>query len=95
MQIIIKIILSVLFLGCLFKMPYYYFSLVRILGMTGFALLAYSEKDKDDKSWMVIWIISAFVVNPILKIPLGRTLWNLIDLLWIVLFVISELSKKK
>jgi hypothetical protein len=95
MHIIIKIVLSVLFIGCLFDMPYSYFTLVRVLGMAGFALLAYSEKDKTDKSWLIIWAISALVINPFVKIPLGRELWNVVDLLWVGLFVASELLTKK
>lgn len=37
---IIKIVLCVLLLGCLFDMPYGYFELVRFLSMIGFGILA-------------------------------------------------------
>ncbi len=95
MQHIIKIILSALFIGCLFQMPYSYFSVVRILGMAGFALLAFYEKEEKDKSWMIVWAVSAIAINPIVKIPLDRELWNIVDLVWVGLFVVSELVKKK
>ncbi len=95
MQLIIKIILSCLFIGCLFQMPYSYFSVVRILGMAGFAILAYNEKEEKDKSWMIVWAVSAIAINPIVKIPLGRELWNIVDLVWVGLFVVSEVLKSQ
>lgn len=79
---IVSIILIILFLCCLLDMPYGYFLLVRCMGMTGFLILAYHEKDKKDKTLMIIWICSALLINPFFKIALGRMLWNIADVLW-------------
>jgi hypothetical protein len=91
--ILIKIILTILFIGCLFDMPYVYFQFVRIIGMTSFAVLAYFDHKRENKIWMIVWVCSALIINPIIKIPLGRMLWNVVDVIWVVLITISFLYK--
>lgn len=63
-------------------MPYGYFQFVRLLGMTGFIILAYLDSKKQDKSLMIVWICSAVLINPLIKIALGRTIWNIVDVIW-------------
>jgi hypothetical protein len=79
--------MAVLFLCCLLDMPYGYFQLVRFVGMTGFIVLAYFDKEKDDKIIMIIWICSAVLINPIFKIALGRTIWNIVDVIWSIILL--------
>lgn len=79
---LVKLVLISLFLICLLDMPYGYFQLVRFLGMTGFAWLAYQDKDKADKTLLIVWIASALLINPFIKVPLGRTIWNIVDVIW-------------
>ena len=79
---IVKILLTVLFLSCLLDMPYGYFQLVRFVGMTGFIVLVYLDKEREDKTIMIIWICSAVLINPIFKVALGRTIWNIVDVIW-------------
>lgn len=83
---IVKITLSILFLICLTDMPYGYFQFVRFAGMVAFAWLAYVEKDK---SIYLFWLSSAILINPFIKIALGRTLWNIIDIFWAVILLAS------
>ena len=85
-ETIIKIILAILFIGCLFDWQYGYFQLVRFLGMIGFALLAYKQYKKNDY-YFVIWLASAILINPFFKIALGRTIWNIIDVIWAILLI--------
>lgn len=81
---IISVALIILFVGCLFDMPYGYFQIVRVVGMVAFIALAYYErKDKDILFW--IWVASAILINPIIKVPLGRSIWNLVDIIWCVI----------
>lgn len=61
---IIKIILCLLFTGALFKMPFYYYEIMRFLGMVGFGILGYKELEKDNQTFMVIWFASALLINP-------------------------------
>ena len=84
---ILKIALSILLLLCLLKMPYGYFQLVRFIGMIVFIILAYFEKDKTNKILMVVWICSALLINPFIKIALGRFIWNIVDVIWAILLI--------
>lgn len=88
-EIIVKTGLALLFLGCLADMPYGYYQLVRFLGMIGFLWLAFKENEKGNKGLLVFWLSSALLINPIFKISLGRELWNVIDILWAVILVLT------
>jgi len=65
-------------------MPYGYFQIVRFIGMTGFCLLAFQE---NNKLLYVTWIASAILINPFFKIPLGRTIWNVVDIIWSIVLI--------
>ena len=86
-QNIIKLFLAGLFLGCLASMPYGYYQLVRTLGMVGFAALAWADSNKPSKVLTIVWIASAVLINPLFKIALGRTLWNVIDVIWAIVLI--------
>ncbi|MDO6761744.1 hypothetical protein Q4566_16165 [Tamlana sp. 2_MG-2023] len=90
----IKIILAVLFICCLLDWDYEYYQLVRFLGMVGFGLLAYNDYETN-KTWFIIWFSSAILINPIFKIALGRELWNMIDIIWAILLVVSVFKTQK
>ena len=92
--IAIKIILSILFLVCLLDMPYGYYQFVRFIGMIGFGLLAFENYQKN-RTWFVIWISSALLINPFFKIALGRDMWNIVDVIWAVLLVVSIFLNKR
>ena len=91
---IIKVALALLFVGCLADMPYGYFQLVRFLGMIGFSILAYFASTKKDNIFFVVWLASAILINPIVKISLGRSLWNVIDVIWAILLLGSLLIER-
>jgi hypothetical protein len=92
-KIIIKLILTVLFLLCLADWEYGYYQFVRFLGMIGFLLLA--GYDKENKAMLTLWISSAILINPFFKIALGRTLWNFVDVVWAIILVASMIYEKK
>ena len=91
---VIKIVLAILFVCCLFDLPYGYYQLVRFLGMVGFAILAYNQYQKN-QTWFIIWFASAILINPLFKISLGRELWNFMDIFWAMLLVLSIFIRKK
>tara|TARA_B110001469_G_C9536193_1_gene266406 strand:- start:133 stop:447 length:315 start_codon:yes stop_codon:yes gene_type:complete len=93
-KLIIKIVLAILFVGCLFDWSYGYYELVRFLGMVGFGILAYDNYE-NNKTWFVIWLSSAILINPIFKIALGRELWNIVDIIWAILLIVSIFIKTK
>jgi hypothetical protein len=86
--VVIKIVLSILLLGCLFDMPYGYFQLIRFIGAVGFGILAYNNYQKN-QIWFVIWLSSAILINPFFKIALGREIWNIMDVTWVLLLIMS------
>ena len=96
-QSIIKIILSILFLLCLFKMPYGYYQATRFIGMLGFALLAYYDYQKSQKinPAVIIYIALALLFQPFIKIALGRTIWNVVDVIVSLGLIISIFIKPK
>ena len=97
-SIIIKIVLCILFFLCLLKLPYSYYQFVRIFSILGFSLLSfYSYIDrKVDSSIIYIFLILLF--QPFIKIPLGRVVWNLIDIivgLGLLISIFSSSLKNK
>lgn len=91
---VIKIVLSILFLVCLFDMPYGYFQLVRFLGMIGFVVLAYNDYPKN-QNWFILWASSAILINPFIKIALGREIWNIVDIVWVIVLISSIFINRK
>ena len=95
--IIIKITLSVLLLLCLLKMPYGYYQATRFIGMLGFALLAYFHYDRNKilNSTVIIYIALALLFQPFLKVALGRTIWNVVDVIVSIGLIISIFWKPR
>ena len=91
----IKIITPILFLICLLKMTYGYFQFIRFLGMAVFIWIAFINSHKSDKTFFIIWVLSALLINPFIKVALGRTMWNIVDVVWAVIMVASIWSDKK
>ena len=61
-------------------MPYGYYQFVRFAAMAGFAYLAYSANKQGNKTETFAYIGLAILFQPFVKIALGRTLWNIVDL---------------
>lgn len=96
-EIIIKIILSILFLLCLLKMPYGYYQAARFGGMLGFTLLAYCDYQKNQivNSAVIIYLALALLFQPFIKVALGRTIWNVVDVIVSLVLIISIFIKPK
>jgi hypothetical protein len=77
----VKIVLSILFFICLAKLPYGYYEFVRFCALIGFAILAYTANENGAKIETIIFIALAILFQPLLKIALGRSLWNIVDVL--------------
>ena len=81
MKPFIKLIVAVLLLLCLADMPYGFYQLVRFVAAVAFAYLSYDYfKSKKDVMGFVFAVL-ALLFQPLLKVSLGRTLWNLVDIL--------------
>ena len=94
-QTTIKIILAALFILCLFQMPYGYYEVTRFIGMLGFALLAYYSYQQNKKTEVIIYIALALLFQPFLKVALGRTIWNITDVIVSVGLIVSIFVNSK
>lgn len=81
MNNVIKFFLGILFFLCLADMPYGYYQLVRFVALVGFAILAYTANEQGHKTEVIIYICLAILFQPLIKIALGRQLWNIIDVI--------------
>jgi hypothetical protein len=91
MENLIKILLSVLFFGCLADLPYGYFLLVRWLAFVGFFYLAFQSYGRGVFTMAFLFIALGLLFQPFLKVALGRQLWNFVDVLLAVLLIFSVL----
>lgn len=92
---IIKLILSILFLLCLLHMPYGYYQVVRFIGMLGFILLAYFSNQQNHKTEVIVYVALALLFQPFLKVALGRTVWNIVDVIVSAGLIISLFVNSK
>ena len=73
--------LAAVLLLCLAPMPYGYFTLVRILATVVFGIYAYRcfLAKKEGLTW--VFVTLALLFQPFAKVGLGRTVWNVIDVI--------------
>ena len=95
MNNIIKIILAVLFFVCLMEMPYGYYQLVRFTALVGFAILAYKANEQGQKIEAIIYVCLAILFQPLIKIALGREIWNIVDVVVGIFLIGSIFFKRK
>lgn len=87
----IKIILTVLLIGCLIDFPYGYYQFVRFAAMVGFGYLAYKANEQGTKNETFIYLVLAILFQPFVKIALGRTIWNIVDVI-VAIGLIASIS---
>ena len=78
---IIKGVLVILLLLCVFKMPYGYYELVRFVSVTGFGYLSFIANKKGNQNEMIVYVSLALLFQPFIKITLGKDIWNIIDII--------------
>lgn len=76
-------------------MPYGYYQLVRFAAMMSFVYLAYSAKEENKNNEIFVYIALAILFQPFIKIALGRTIWNIVDLIVSIGLVISVIQNSK
>lgn len=60
-------------------MPYGYYQLVRFMALVGFTILAYKANEQGQKVEAIIYVCLAILFQPLIKIALGREIWNVVD----------------
>ncbi len=91
----VKIILAILFFICLAEMPYGFYQFVRFAALIGFAILAYQASENENKTEMIIYICLAVLFQPLIKISLGREIWNVVDVIVGLALLVSIFIKPK
>ena len=92
----IRSILAALLLLCLLHMPYGYYPLIRWAVLVCFAYFAYDYYKKKQMSLSFAFFDLAVLFQPLVKIALGRTLWNILDVaVAIFLVVLTFIEKPK
>ena len=86
---LIKIILAILLLICLFDLPYGFYQFVRFACLIGFGILAYQSNSNGKQNQVIIYIILAVLFQPFIKISLGRELWNIVDVIVAIALIMS------
>ena len=84
---VLKIILSILLLLCLLDMPYGYFQLVRFLAASLF--IYFGLREQKNETIKYVYFSLAILFQPLIKIALGRTIWNIVDVIVGVSLIVS------
>ena len=75
-------------------MPYGYYTLVRFVAMTIFGCMAYNFYKDEKNTLCVIAGSLALLFQPFFKIALGRTMWNMIDVIVAIALVLLWYKNK-
>ncbi len=91
----LKILLAALLLTCLAEMPYGYYQFVRFAGLVGFAVLAYDSFKTEEQRLVIIYVCLALLFQPFVKVALGRTVWNVVDIGVAIFLVVTVFIGRK
>lgn len=83
----VYLILSVLLLLCLTPMPYGYYQFVRFVAMVVFGVMAYRYYEAKKNELAITFGALALLFQPFAKVALGRTMWNVVDVVVAVLLI--------
>jgi len=91
----LNILLAALLLTCLAEMPYGYYQFVRFAGLVGFAVLAYNSFQTEEKRMAIVYVCLALLFQPFIKVALGRTIWNIVDVVVTILLLLTVFIGRK
>lgn len=86
---IFKLLLSLLLLLCLADMPYAYYEITRFIACIGFGIFSFQCFQNERQIEGVIFIVLIVLFQPFEKLALGRTLWNILDVLVSIYLIVS------
>lgn len=76
-------------------MTYGFYQFVRFTALIGFAILAYQSSQQLNKTEMIVFICLAILFQPLIKISLGRDIWNVIDVVVGTGLIVTIFWKRK
>lgn len=77
----IWLVMAIMFLICLLDMPYGYYQLLRFVAMVVFCINSFVYGSRQNNILMIIMGILALLFQPLFPITLGRTIWNIVDII--------------
>ena len=89
------LILAAMFLLCLAPMPIGYYNLVRLVAVISFGVMAYKSYVAKKEIFTWTFGILALLFQPFVKITLGRTIWNIIDVIIAIGFILLFIYENK
>lgn len=89
-----NILLAIALLICLLPMPYGYYILIRYISAIVFGVMAYDYYCQKQKKMFIITLSLTLLFQPFKMIPLGRDVWNVVDVI-VAIFLIYLFLKKK
>lgn len=84
----IPLSLAALLLLCLAPMPYGYYQLVRFVSMVVFGVIAVRSWNEERQGWAITFGSLALLFQPVVKIALGRMMWNIVDVVVAIILVV-------
>lgn len=88
-----ELVIAMLLLICLLPMPYGYYQLLRFVAMIYFAYKAFCYYSVKQQTLMATFASLSLLFQPFFKIALGRTVWNVVDVV-VALFLIIMMHRK-
>ena len=76
-------------------MPYGYYTFVRFVSMVAFGVMAYRHYAQHKTALTITFASLALLFQPFIKIALGRTMWNIIDVIVAILLIILWVKERK
>ena len=89
------LILSAILLLCLLPMPYGYYTFVRFVSMVAFGVMAYRYYTQYKMALTITFGALALLFQPLIKIALGRIMWNIVDVIVAVLLIVLWIKERK
>ena len=80
---------------CLFPMPYGYYTLVRFAAMIIFGCMEFNFYKEEKMPLCIIAGSLALLFQPFFKIILGRTIWNVVDVIVAIALILLWYKNKK
>ena len=90
----IKLALALTLISCLLPMPYGYFMIVRLVATVLFAIIAYAYSEEKKNELAITFGALALLFQPLIKIPLGRGIWNIVDVVVVIFLIVLVLKEK-
>lgn len=81
---------------CLLPMPYGYYTLTRLFVVLYFGYLALTVRrnTKNSQRFILFYVGIIILFQPFVKLPLGRNLWNVVDVA-LAIWILFHLGKRK